>query len=214
VVYVSPSSRHHLAGGKIHHRSPTVPLTVADLDKTEVSGFWNRAVRFLLFWTGASDSCLIRVATHRFCFICIIFRVQQTTRLGMYYLIRSSISMLQQQWRWESVECRSCCHCTADVAPPADTKFALATRPLGTYREPRAAHGCASATPKRTNSTPAADKAPWEARMHRQLASHGRIPALRQAVVGGGTHIEEGTKFITALLIFSKNVYRGEYKSL
>jgi hypothetical protein len=63
MVHVSPPFRRRLAGGEAPRRSPTAPLTVAGLDKTKMSDFWNWRVQFLRFWTGAFGSCSFHVAT-------------------------------------------------------------------------------------------------------------------------------------------------------
>jgi hypothetical protein len=49
VDLVLPQVRHRLPGGRTSSPEPTVPLTTADLDKTEPSNLSNRIVQFSYF---------------------------------------------------------------------------------------------------------------------------------------------------------------------
>jgi hypothetical protein len=64
VVHASSLSRRHLAGEEALSLNAGGALTVVRIDKIRPSDLLNQTVQFLQFRSGASGSCLIRVATY------------------------------------------------------------------------------------------------------------------------------------------------------
>jgi hypothetical protein len=117
MVQASLSSRHRLAGGGASRRSPTVPLTAVDPDKTEQSGFCSFELELSVPVWFMWQYILVTPLENRLLHTRETWRVETPTPMDPTSIRTTLSSLPSTPWRKRPARCSNFSHQSRGALP-------------------------------------------------------------------------------------------------